>query len=164
MGLWTSKEIWRSLSRDQRLAAAQALFEDARLPRAARVQALAPWLKARGMRLAFLDQLPRARRAQALADGGLPEETATQVLLSYHLVRQRPLLARFLDELGAKHEDGVLQDGGLDGPPPADVLRGAVDKIRAEFPAQDVDLYVRTLTAMDAELWSGLSDFAGDPE
>lgn len=118
MTLWTAKQVWLSLSRERREAAAQAFWEDERLSRPARLSALGPWLTAHGMRAAYLEQLPRARRAQVMAGGGLPEETAKEVLTSYHLRRQRPLLSRFLDELGLPHEDGLIKDGVQPTPPP----------------------------------------------
>ena len=36
------------------------------------------------------------------------------------------------------------------------ILQSAVDKIRAEFPKDSVDLYLRTLVALDGDTWSKL--------
>ncbi len=163
MALWTAKQVWLSLSRERREAAALAFWEDERLSRAARLSALGPWLTSHGMRAAFLEQLPRSRRAQMMAGGGLPEETATEVLTAYHLLRQRPLLARFLDELDLPHENGLIKDGVRPSPPTEEAASQAVEKLRAEFAAEDVDLYVRTLTAADPETWAALAPLAGDP-
>jgi hypothetical protein len=162
MALWTARQIWHSLPREKRLTAALALWEDERLARPARTAALLPWLTARGMRLAFLEQMPRPRRAQVMADGGMPEETAAQVLLSHHLQHQRKLLARFLDELGVPHDNGLIKEA-LAAAPAEDVVRRAVKKMGAEFPAEDVELYLRTLIATDPDNWGVLAPFAGDP-
>ncbi len=163
MALWTAKQIWTALPRERREAAALALWEDDHLTRIARLTSLAPWLAARGMRAAFLEQLPRARRAHLMADGGMPEETATQALMSYHLAHQRPLLARFLDELGIANDNGLIKEGVQPDPPEQEKLAPAVEKIRAEFPPEDVDLYLRTLTATDPETWANLADMVGQP-
>ena len=47
--------------------------------------------------------------------------------------------------------------------PPGEVAVGqAVEKVRAEFAGEDVDLYLRTLTMADAETWASVARFAGD--
>ncbi len=165
VALWTARQIWKTMPKEQRNAAARALFEGDQVSREDRYSALAPWLASRGLRLSYLEQLPRPRRAALLAEGGLPEETAMQVLSSYHLAHRRPLLARFLDLLGIPHDDGVFKDpDGLDPAVlTAEKLADAVKTLRAEFPTEDVDLYVRTLTAQDPLTWEGLKDLAGTP-
>jgi hypothetical protein len=163
MGLWTAKQVWNSLPRERREVAALALWEDEALSRAARLSALAPWLSAHGMRIGFLEQMPRARRAHLLAEGGAPEETASQALMSYHLQHQRVLLSRFLDELGIPHENGLIKPDAAPESPEAEKVGQAVAKLRAEFPAEDVELYLRALTATDPDTWRAVSEFAGDP-
>lgn len=152
---WTARQIWKGMSRDQRLRAAEALFADQRLDKVQRLQALAPWIVAQGLRPQFLDSLPKARRASLLAGSGLPEETAAQVLLSFHLVAQRPLLSRFLDLLGVKHQEGLVEDD-QEMRPDATKLPEAAAVMRREFPGEDVDLYFRTLVAADPEGWEPL--------
>ncbi len=163
MALWTAKQVWGALSRERRETAALSIWEDDQLNRASRMAALIPWLTARGMRMEFLEKLPRARRAAMMADGGMPEETAMQALMSYHLRHQRPLLGRLLDELQIPHENGLIKEGHTPEPPAEDALRAALEKIRADYPAEDVDAYVRTLTATDPETWANLAPLAGDP-
>lgn len=163
MGLWTARQIWAGLSRERREAAARALWEDENLERAGRLAALMPWLVSRGMRPEFLDRLPRARRAALLATGGLPEETASQALMSFHLCERRPLLGRFLDELGIPHENGLIKEGQNPEPPSADAIAKAVEILRAEFEADDVELYLRTLVVTDADTWAGVVPLAGNP-
>jgi hypothetical protein len=163
MPLWTARQIWMSLPRERREAAALSLWEDENLTRAARAACLAPWLTARGMRPAFLEQMPRARRAQLMADGGMPDETAVQILMSYHIRHQRALLGRFLDELGVEHENGLIKEGVQPDPPAPEKLQAAVDAIRAEFPPAEVDLYLRTLSATDADTWQNLAAIIAAP-
>ncbi|MBP7146090.1 MAG: hypothetical protein KBD01_00985 [Acidobacteria bacterium] len=163
MGLWTARQIWKSLDRERRVRSALALWDDERLSRADRLAALGPWLTARGIRASFLEQLPRPRRAELIADAGLPEDTAQQLLMSYHLVHQRPLLGAFLEALGIGHEDGVIAEGADIKPPGEQAVGQALEKIRAEYAADDVELYLRTLTMADAETWAAVAGFAGDP-
>lgn len=159
---WTARQVWKAMSREQRLQAAEALFADERLDKPSRLQALAPWMVAQGLRLQFLDSLPRARRASLLASSGLPEETAAQVLLSFHLVARRPLLARFLDLLGVKHKDGLVEEDQDMRPDPAK-LPEAILVMRREFPPEDVDVYFRTLVAADPEGWEALAEEIAPP-
>ncbi len=159
----TARSIWNSLPRERRARLALALWEDERLSRAERLAALAPWLAARGMRPAFLERLSRERRAELMAQGGLPEETASQVLTSWHLVHRRPLLSRFLDLLGIPHEEGVITED-VPEPPGKERLAEAVAKLREEFPPEDVDLYLRTLCSSDAVTWAELAPLVGAGE
>lgn len=163
MGLWNAKQIWAALPRDRRQAAALSLWEDEHLPRPNRAVAIAPWLAGRGVRASFFDQLPRTRRAAMMAEGGMPEETAAQALLSFHLCHRRPLLSTFLDQLGIEHDQGLIKEGVHPEPPGKDAVTAAVEKIRASFDAADVELYLRTLTATDPDTWVNVGEFAGDP-
>lgn len=163
MSLWTARQIWKTMSRDKRAAAASALWEDKRLSAEGRQEALEPWLKARGLRGKFFAELPRTRRTELIAEGGVPEETGLQILMSYHLVRQAPLLGRFLDLLSIPNKDGLIEEGHQVTPPEGEAARQAVEQLRAEFSAEDVELYLRTLTAADQETWAALAPLAGDP-
>lgn len=162
MAIWTAKHVWAHLDRETRETAAKALWEDTRINRQTRMAALAPWLTARGIRPAFLEQLPRTRRVQMLAEGGLPEETAFQVLMSYHLTHEKPLLSRFMDLLAIPHEDGLVKEGHELQAPNAEDLAKAVETIKGEFSEASVQIYFRTLLASDPETWEGLAPYAGD--
>lgn len=165
MAFWTARQIWKTMPKERRTEAALALWESDQISREDRLSALMPWMTARGFRASYLEQLPRPRRAALLAEGGLPEETAMQVLSAFHLAHRRPLLARFLDLLEIPHDDGLFKEGeGLDlDKLTPEKLKAAVDAVKSEFPPDDVELYVRTLTAQDAATWEGLSALAGEP-
>lgn len=163
MVTWSARQIWKSMNKQQRLDAALALFSDERLNRTERFQSLAPWIAGQGLRIQFLESLPKARRASLLATTAVPEETAAQLVLSHHLVNKRPLLGRFLDLLGIKHNDGLV-DQEADLKPDREKLPGAVQTIRQEFPAEDVDLYLRALLSADPEGWKGLEELVSPPE
>ncbi|MDQ7007698.1 MAG: hypothetical protein Q9Q40_10725 [Acidobacteriota bacterium] len=154
----TARQIWKSLDRGRREELALALWEDPRLDRLERSAALAPWLTARGLRASYLAKLPRQRRAALLAEGGLPEETASQILMSFHLTHRRDMLGRFLDLLGIAHDQGVISDADEVEPPSREKVKQAVAALRKEFPGADVDLYLRTLLSSDPLAWEAVAD------
>jgi hypothetical protein len=65
------------------------------------------------------------------------------------------MLVTFLDELQIPHQRGVIADDNT-AVPSADALRAAADRIRATFPAEDVQLYLSALLASDAVTWAHL--------
>ncbi len=152
----TARQIWKSLDRQRREELALALWEDPRLDRLERAAALAPWLQVRGMRATYLAKLPRQRRASLMAEGGLPEETASQVLMSFHLTHRRDLLGRFLDLLGIAHDQGVITDAEDVEPPDAEKIKPAIAELKKEFPAADVELYLKTLVSSDPLTWEAV--------
>ena len=62
-------------------------------------------------------------------------------------------MAAFLDALGISHENGLIKEESVP-PPPKDKLAAAITTVRGSFSAVDVDLYVRTLVALDGETWA----------
>jgi hypothetical protein len=64
------------------------------------------------------------------------------------------MMGAFLDALGIKHENGVIEEDNVK--PDAAKLAPAVAKISAEFPAEDVRLYLQTLVCQDPETWGDL--------
>lgn len=148
-------QLWKDLPLDKRLAAAEAFWRD---EEALEQQAEVIILLAKRMnfRAKSVQSLPIERRARHLAQ--LPEVSdavAGRALVTYHFTHQRPLMAAFLDALGLAHEDGLITTQELP-PPDAATLAAAVGKIRQSFPSDDVDLYLRTLLALDSDTWMGL--------
>jgi hypothetical protein len=80
---------------------------------------------------------------------------ASRALIAYHFVAERPLMASFLDALGIAHDNGLIAADEVSAPD-RDKLAAAVQKVRKEFPADTVDLYLRTLVALDGDTWGGL--------
>ena len=66
------------------------------------------------------------------------------------------MMGAFLDELGIAHEDGLIQEEDVK--PDAAKLEPAAEKIAAQFPAEDVSLYLNTLLVQDPETWGQLSE------
>jgi hypothetical protein len=86
-----------------------------------------------------------------------------RALIAYHLAAQRALMAAFLDALAIPHDKGVITAEEVK-PPEAAPLRQAVDAVRASFPAEDVDLYLQTLVAVDGETWARLGELLSAPQ
>ena len=61
--------------------------------------------------------LPLERKTKyLLALPSVPDSVAARALVAYHLMRQRPMMAAFLDSLGIAHEDGLISDEAARGP------------------------------------------------
>ena len=96
------------------------------------------------------------RKARHLATlGSLPDPLAARALIVYHLAEQRPMMAAFLDALGIKHENGVIEEEAVK--PDADKIEPAAAKLASEFPPAEVRLYLNTLLSQDPETWGGLA-------
>jgi hypothetical protein len=59
------------------------------------------------------------------------------------------------DALGIPHENGLITVDSVGRPDPAR-LAAAVSRLRAAFPADAVELYLRTLPALDEDTWGAL--------
>jgi hypothetical protein len=150
-------ELWRALSPERKLEAADAFWRDtsATLEQAEVVGAIAQRIKFRPKSVRALALEKKARHLIGL--GAMSDLVAARLLVAYHLARQRPMMASFLDALGVAHDDGVIADEDM--PPPAeDRLREAVATIARNYPPEDVALYLSTLVWQDTETWGKLAD------
>ncbi|MEQ1896820.1 MAG: hypothetical protein ABL971_05455 [Vicinamibacterales bacterium] len=149
--------LWKQMSAERRMQAAEAFWRD---PNGGNEQAEA--IATIAMRLKFRPRsvltLSVERKSRYLV--GLPavsELVAARLLVAYHIQRQRPMMAAFLDALGIKHDDGLIDDEQVQSPG-EEKLRAAAARLAASFPAEDVALYLSTLTWQDPEAWGSLSD------
>ena len=152
--------LWRSLPLDTRQSAAAAFWTDeqAALEQAEAVALIARQIK---FRPKSVISLPVGKKAKHLASvAGVSDLLAARLLIAFHLQHQRPMMGRFLDELGIAHEEGLISDETPKAPEPA-TLDKAVAALVAEFPAADVSCYFWTLLWQDPETWGGLR---GRPE
>lgn len=143
---------------ETRHEAALAFWRDTDSPEIAAQHAEA--LMALARRLNFrpksLQALPVERRAKFLAQmADVSDAIATRALIAFHFAARRPLMAAFLDQLGIAHDDGLITAEEL-APPAADRLEQAAAAITGPFVAADVDLYLRTLAALDGDTWGNL--------
>jgi hypothetical protein len=70
------------------------------------------------------------------------------------------MMGAFLDALGIKHENGLIEEDSPKAPAP-DTLAAAADHLAATFPRADVGRYFWTLLWQDPDTWGGLQ---GRPE
>lgn len=142
------------MSAEKRLAAADAFWRDdqseAELQQAEAIMAIARRLN---FRPRSAQALPLEKRAKYLAQmTGVSDGIATRALIAYHFAAQRDLMSAFLDALGITHDRGLIKEEAV-AAPSREKLAAAIGAVKASFPPEDVDLYVKTLAALDEETW-----------
>ena len=150
-------QLWKQLSTDRRLRAAEAFWRD---DTAASEQAEAIGLIAQRIkfRLKSVITMPVEKKAQYVVSmPGVSEILAARLLVAYHLAHQRPMMGSFLDALGIAHEEGMIADEEMK-PPSPDALKKAASALAASYPADDVSLYLSTLMWQDPETWGALGE------
>jgi hypothetical protein len=147
--------LWKQMTDTQRVEAARAFWNDSEsLMEQAEVLALIA--RRLNFRLKTVQSLSLDRKVKHLmAMGNVSDAVAGRLLVTYHLVSERPMMAAFLDELGIAHDNGLIADTELARPDQA-VLAAAADKLRGSYPRERTDLYFSTLVLQDPETWSGL--------
>lgn len=153
--LTTPAQIWREMTAEQRLAAAEALWSDpdSVAQQVEAVQAIARQLRFRPQSVLKLAPDKRARHLAGLR--ALTEPLASRALVVYHLASRRPMLEAFLDHLGIAHEGGMIAEGSKQAPDQGR-LREATAALLARFPAADIRVYFRTLAVQDPDTWGAL--------
>jgi hypothetical protein len=153
------QDVWRELGSDARQTVLAAFWQDTD-SMAQQVEAVHAMAKQYKFRPQSIMKLPVERRARQLASmAKVPDNVIARALVVFHLAERRPMLAAFLDALGIRHEDGVIDETPAS-PPEPERLSAAVGAISAAFPAADVRLYMRTLAAQDPESWNALLPLA----
>jgi hypothetical protein len=152
----TPSRLWKKMTPEQRQRAARAFWEDTEAVQDQLQAALliAQQKKFRPKTVASLDVDRKTRHLAGIAS--LPDHLAARALVIYHLAAQRPMMAAFLDALGIKHENGLIQDENAT--PEASKMAPAASQLMEKFPADDVKLYLTTLVCQDPETWGGLND------
>jgi len=150
--------LWKQMTTDQRRQAAEAFWQDAS-GKNEQSEAIAAISQRFKIRTKSVVVFPLAKKVKYLLDlPALPESVAARLLMSHHIEHRRPLMTGFLDALGVTHDNGMIPDE-TDIPKELEKLRAAVHAIAASFPAEDVALYLATLTWQDHETWSVLAEF-----
>ncbi len=150
----TPSRLWKTMTLDQRQRAARAFWSDAEATDD-QIQAallIAQQKKFRPKTVVSLDLDRKARHLASLA--ALPDPLAARALIVYHLAEQRGMMGAFLDALGIKHDNGLIDEESVK--PDSTKLSPAVSKLNAEFPQDDVRLYLKTLLCQDPETWGQL--------
>src|SRR5262249_8477434 len=151
----TPSRLWKQLTLDQRTRAAHAFWsdEDATDDQVQAALLIAQQKKFRPKTVIALDLDRKARHLATLAP--IPEQIAARALIVYHLAEQRGLMGAFLDALGIKHENGLIQEDEVK--PDAAKIAPAAAQVAAQFPKDDVRLYFNTLLCQDPETWGPLA-------
>jgi hypothetical protein len=139
------------------MQAAEAFWRDenANVEQGEAIATIAQRIKFRPKSVMALSVEKKARHLVSLA--GLSELVAARLLVAYHLERQRPMMASFLDALGVGHEEGIIAGEDIAPPDPA-ALRAAAASLSGTYPAEDVALYLSTLIWQDPDTWGPLGE------
>ena len=150
-------QLWKQLPPDRKLLAADAFWRDenAALEQAEAIASIAQRIKFRAKSVVSLPNEKKARHLATLP--AVSELVAARLLVAYHLDQQRPMMGSFLDALGIKHENGLIEDDETP-PPTPEKLAEAAKTLAASYPAPDVALYLSTLIWQDPETWGKLAD------
>ena len=144
------------MSLDQRVRAAHAFWADDEATDD-QIQAallIAQQKKFRPKTVIGLDLDRKARHLASLSS--LPDSIIARTLVIYHLAEHRLMMGAFLDALGITHENGLIQEENVS--PNADKIGPAVVQLSAQFPPDDVQLYLSTLVCQDPDTWGALKD------
>jgi hypothetical protein len=152
-------KLWRTLPPDRRLEAAQAFWADDQSAdqKLEAVLAIANHMNFRARSIAGLTLDRRTRYLASLP--AVPEAVAARLLVAYHLNRERPMMAEFLDALGIPNENGLIT--GEVKRPDATRLSAAAASLRAKYPVEDVRLYFSALISQDPDTWGSLVEHCG---
>ena len=150
-------QLWKQLSPERRLQAAAAFWHDQNAG-AEQAEVLATIAQRIKFRIKSVLSMPVEKKArQLVALPAVSEMVAARLLVAYHLVHQRPMMGAFLDALGIAHEEGLISEEDIQ-PPDADKLKAASRTLSDAYPAEDVNLYLSTLTWQDPDTWGGLAE------
>jgi len=152
----TPSRLWKRMSSDQRLLASRAFWSDdqATDDQIQAVMLISQRKKFRPKTVVSLDIDRKARHLASLPS--MPDALAGRALILYHLAEQRPMMGAFLDALGVKHDNGLIEDDAVK--PDVSKIAVAAAEIAAKFPSENVSLYLNTLLCQDPETWGGLAD------
>jgi hypothetical protein len=149
--------LWKRMPAERRVTAAELFWSDEQSTEQ-QIEAVAALAAHMKFRAKSVIGLPIDKKAKYLAT--LPtvsDSVAARALVSYHLERQRPMMAAFLDSLGIAHENGLINEENVSKPDP-EKLKSAASDLAAKYPQEDVSLYFSTLVSQDPDTWGGLAD------
>lgn len=149
--------IWKRLPIERREQAAELFWSDEQSAEQ-QVEACASIATHMKFRAKSVLGLPLEKKARYMVRlPTIADTVAARALVNYHLGRQRPMMAAFLDALGIPHEEGLIKDETVAKPESAK-LRAAAEEIAGKFPPEDVALYFSTLVSQDPETWGELAE------
>jgi hypothetical protein len=155
MDALTPSQLWKRMTPEQRLQASRAFWREEQTDdQIQAVMLIAQQKKFRAKTVLALDEERKARHLATLPS--LSDPLAARTLIAYHLENQRPMMGAFLDHLGIPHDEGLIQEEHVT--PDASKFPAAAAALAAQFPADDVALYLNTLVSQDPEAWGALTE------
>jgi hypothetical protein len=147
--------LWKEMPAEKRLLAADAFWREEQADvEMQHMDAVVTIARRLNFRAKSVHALPVERKAKHLSQlSDVSEAVATRALISYHFTVKRDLMAAFLDALEIKHENGLINEESVP-PPSRDRIAAAITTLKGTFPAEDVDLYLKTLAALDEDTWA----------
>ena len=125
------------------------------------VEVMAPRM---GIRVPTLIEMPKARRhaawIQILARPEM-EVLSFNILSTWLIEAQRPMLCAWLDALGIEHGDNGCADS-FPPQPDAAALKKGVDILLKQFDPRIVGVYLRTFNQIDETQWAALDEILRD--
>ena len=115
--------------------------------------------EARKLRPVFLERQARPQRhATMIAALNRPnmEMIAGTLLRTWLLKKYKDMLVDFLNALGIKHEDGVVE--GLPDTMTDEKLKAAVEQLLAKYPHEVVGVYLNAFNDMNEANWTNLKE------
>lgn len=156
VGGWS--RLWARMCPDDRHRACEAYLEDAVEHPGAFDAAVATVAAETKSRPATVRRMGTSKIAARLSKAhGLPDPYLHSFVVSLHRRRRLPMLTRFLDIAGIPHDAGRVDVSTASEPAPLERLLAAVEAITAEFPAEQVTLYLDALELEGKRAWSKLS-------
>jgi hypothetical protein len=151
--------IWKRLPLERRESAADLFWNDEQSAEQ-QVEACAAIATQMKFRAKSVLNLPVEKKTRYLVRlPNVSDVVAARALVNYHLGRQRPMMAAFLDALGVTHEEGLISEDTVV-KPESEKLRAAAAEVAGKYPAEDVALYFSTLVSQDPETWGELAELA----
>jgi hypothetical protein len=148
--------LWKRMPQEKRVEAAGLFWEDEQSTdqQLEAIAAIASHMKFRTKSVLGLAPEKRAKYLATLPN--VSDTIAARALVNYHLARQRPMMAAFLNSVGVTHEEGLITDEHV-ARPESEKLKAAAADLASKFPSDDVALYLSTLVSQDPETWGELA-------
>jgi hypothetical protein len=148
-------KLWRRMPLERRIDAADLFWNDEHSAdqQMEAVASIATHMKFRPRSVLALAPEKRAKYLAQLPT--VTDAIAARALVNYHLERQRPMMAAFLDALGIAHENGLITEENI-AKPDAGKVKAAAKQLSEQYPQEDVSLYLSTLVSQDPDTWDAL--------
>lgn len=121
----------------------------------------------RNLRVVFIERKPPVERynwIKTALSRKAGDTLAANLLQTWLLGAQKPMLCDFLESLGIAHdEDGTVEN--LPDSPPREKLGATVDQLLAKYPAETVAVYLHAFHGMDGTVnWPPLGELLFENE